>query len=684
MKFYFAFLILVSALKLNAQNKKILMFISHENTYYSEYIVAKKALEGAGYFVDVRSASTLPASTYMTPMNTTISETSNSLSGSSHADFTSQFQTNFSTTWDENLNITPSFIETNGSLLDVQNISDYKALVIAGGTGILDYRINGTYSSQGINDRLLSASVIEAVANKLSQLGKEGLLLGIPVLAQCHGASIPVFWRIDGTSGPGAEAQGISILKYSNVAGYPDGQTSADYLSLGVNHNSSKSVSICSPTGQFLNDGRPNERIILSRDWYPQTVSYATKTLLNVIETYPPLNKLTSQKSILILHGGAIDPTNCSASNRLNDIPCNYGAGPNLPADFTDIQNLLNQSVSPVNYNFTVNELNITSSTLPFDNSNALEILTFLGQYDAIVFYKHWSTGMTDAIQEALTEYVDNGGGLLNLHHGLYNDIDGSLSKNNLINNLFNCSSEMNTWSANLTNYNLLNTNYGHFITSYHVNYTENLSAPNSWDTELNLNSSNLSYSSLPTMPIYDEIYNNMQFTTNASFGNSINQISPLLSNDLDPSGQQHTSGFCKLVDINNDNLIGKLVYFQVGERKENLNSNSPFSRMIQNAILWCSYPHEQQSNNLSLSENTNFVSIFPNPFTDELTINNTSSDELISLDLYSAMGEKIKSMPLNNSSESIQLKELKLSAGIYFVQIISSNHKSTFKICKY
>ena len=75
--------------------EKVLLFVSHEETYYSEYIVALKAFEAAGYVVDVRSSTSQAASTYMIPVSTTIEETANTLPGSSYADFTTQFQANF-------------------------------------------------------------------------------------------------------------------------------------------------------------------------------------------------------------------------------------------------------------------------------------------------------------------------------------------------------------------------------------------------------------------------------------------------------------------------------------------------------------------------------------------------------------------------------------------------------------
>ena len=88
----------------SAQDNSILLFVSHEQTYYSEFIIMHQALTAAGYTVDVRSASAMNASTYMVPAGTTIEATANTLTGSSYTEFTTLFQNLFNATLNPALN----------------------------------------------------------------------------------------------------------------------------------------------------------------------------------------------------------------------------------------------------------------------------------------------------------------------------------------------------------------------------------------------------------------------------------------------------------------------------------------------------------------------------------------------------------------------------------------------------
>lgn len=659
--------------------EKVLLFVSHEETYYSEYIVALKAFEAAGYEVDVRSSTSQAASTYMIPASTTIEETANTLPGSSYADFTTQFQASFGSNWEANFNIIPSQITTNGSIHDVQNMDEYAAFVLAGGTGILAYRVDGSYQSQGTGNRLISAQVVQSTAEKLNALALDALSKGKVVLAQCHGASLPVFWRIPNTNGTGAESLGISLLKNERAAGYPQTQTGTDYTTLNVDYSESARVHIASPNPQFTAYENAKSRLITSRDWYPQTVSYACRSVLNILESYPTQNELVQDLSILVLHGGAIDPNNCHYTNRANDIPCNYGAGTNLPADYTDLVAVLNANSTQDSYTFSVTDLNITSTNLPFNPSNEASISSYLSQFDGIVFYKHWSTGLTTELQQAIVNFVDNGGGILGLHHGLYNDIDGSLNKNILINELFGVSSEMNTWSANLTDFQLFNTNYGHFVTSYQIQYQNPDFSPNQWSSNALLNGSNASFSTYHQFSIYDEIYNNLLFKDNQSFGRNVNQILPLFSNNLNPSAQVHASGFVKEFNENADDKIGKLAYFIVGERKESISMNHTFGQVIRNAVCWTAQKAEELT-----TSNTNPVSnpffVYPNPVNDQLAIQAINPiQQLVITDL---LGKVVLTAEFENETHaSIDLNGLK--QGAYIVEIYCNDTKFVKKIVK-
>jgi hypothetical protein len=290
---------------------------------------------------------------------------------------------------------------------------------------------------------------------------------------------------------------------------------------------------------------------------------------------------------VLILHGGVVDPTNCSAANKGNDIPCNYTNAPSeLPADYTHLVSLLGDSPND-NYAFNVTQVNILSGSFP---TSQTDILNYLNGFDVVVFFKHWSTGVTTNLQNAIVTYVDNGGGVLALHHGAYNDVEGSLNKNILINQLFGAvSAPPPGWSATRETYQLFSTNYGHYISTYGIALDAALQAaatPGSWSTNNLTPAANSNYATFQRFSLFDERYDNMTFVAGQTFGRGVNQVIPLFSNNGSPSGQVHTSGFIKLFNISGSD-VGRFAYFQPGERPETLNMNHRMGQVIRNAIVW-------------------------------------------------------------------------------------------------
>lgn len=652
--------------------KKILFFASHEEAYYSEVIVAKAGLEALGYQVDLRSANNQDIGCYMAPANTTIEETANSLAGSSFSNFSIQFEQNFGANWDNSLDAIQAFIPVQGSIMDLNSMDDYEALVIAGGTGVLDYRVDGSYPTQGSGQRLLTSAQVQACAEKLNSLAVDAMMLGKPILAQCHGASLPVFWRIPNTSGSGAETLGFSFLKGSGAAGFPDTETALAYDDLNVAHLESNRVSIGSPNNALIDEGKGNSKIITSRDWYPQTVSYATRTLLNVLESFPHPNDMNKQVKLLILHGGAIDPNNCAASNPENDVPCNYGAGVNLPADYTNIKTLLESSSMSDSYQFSISDLNLLDSVLPFDNENIASIQNYFSDFDVVLFFKHWSSGVTNALQTALQNFAEDGGGILGLHHALYNDVSGNLNKDILVSELFGAESAMATWSGNLASFNVYTSNHGHFVTSYGINYITAAPVP-----QMMLNSpayGNLSFSTQHQVPIFDEIYGNFNFTGAFPMGRNENEILPLLTNDANPQTQGHTSGFARLVNENLDEKAGKLVYFAIGERQENFAVNTTYSQMVRNAAFWVA---KNTPDTLGFSDLTHSFSVYPNPSSGIIHLN-SKQENAFSYSVYSADGI-LQKQTICNQQTVLDLSEL--NDGFYFLKINFGTNSETFKI---
>jgi hypothetical protein len=569
--------------------QQILMFVSHEQTYYSEYVVMRQALEAKGYLVDVRSASPMPASIYMDPY-ADIPAAANNLSGSSYSQFQAQYSALFGQSWNESLNEIPATVPVSGSLLDI-DMNTYAGLVVVGGLGALDYRVDGAYLAQGSGGREINASVIEQVANKLNQLALDALVNGKPVMAQCHSASLPAFWRIPGTSGPGTESLGYSLLKGGRATGFPEPDTPSTLESLDIiymgdpfNLNIADRLTISSPHESLAGHESGKNKIITTRDWYPQTVAYAAKAFMNILETYPATNQMTQDVSVLVIHGGAVDIDNCGAGNKNNDVPCNYGNSPaELPADYTHLMALFSAN-SADGLSFQVDDLNLDSNNPSYSNMQAM--LDLFSGYDVVVFFKHWSTYLTNEMQQALVNYAEGGGGVVSIHHGLYNDNHSGQTKDILVNELFGAQSSPSGWSASRINYQVYNTNAGHFISSFGIDYNVASSYPGAWSGNALTPYANQSYSSLPSLNVYDELYNNMTFTGAFGFGNAVGDIIPIFSNNQSGS-LAHTTAFARLVNENGDDLMGRAFYLQVGERLENFEVSSAMGQVIRNATKW-------------------------------------------------------------------------------------------------
>ncbi len=557
--------------------KAILMFVSKENTYYSEYIVMKEALVAAGYEIDVRSSATGTASLYMIPAATTISETSNTLPGSSHAQFKTQFKSLFNKDWNESLNTIPTSLTIDGKIQDVTDMDAYSAIVVVGGTGALDYRMDGSYQAQGS----VSATDVQSAAEKLNSLALEALQKGKQVMAKCHSASLPVFWKISGGS--------TSVMAGQYGTGFPEAATADAFSTNAVNYKPVDKVVVANPTESFQDNGNGDGKIVTTRDWYPQTVAHAARTMLNILETYPTKAQQTSQVKVLILHGGAIDASNCGAGNRQNDVPCNYGDGANLPADYSHVKSLLT-AVGTDEYAFNVTDLDITAGPLPYTASNQSLIEAYLNGFDVVVFYKHWSTGVNEPLQKAIVAFAENGGGVLGLHHALYNDVDDVdplLNKNILVNQLFGAQSAESGWSATRDTYKLYSTNHGHFISTFRVpTNAMAIETPAVWTGAPLSAYVNTGLSVFPTFSVFDEVYDNKVFVGGQNFGRGVNEITPLFSNDLG-GAQMHTEGFTKMFNPNLDDKIGRVVFLQPGETRANFSTGHPFGQVVRNAVVW-------------------------------------------------------------------------------------------------
>ena len=565
-----------------AGTPSVLMFVPQEDTYYSEYIVMRRALEAAGYTVDVRSATGSPVSTYL--FTGGIVESANSLTTGTYTEFTAQFAAAYGVDWDAADNAIPSSIAVEGALTDVLSMEAYEALVVVGGTGAIDYRIDGSYGAQGV----ATAQQVEDTALQLNALALDALTDDKPVMGQCHGAGVPVFWRIPGTSGPGAEALGFSLLKDSKATGFPEPETSTYMSDLDVTLHADDRVTIGNPHPSFyslpgVSVGDGAYRVVTTRDWYPQTIVHAAETLLNMLRTYPSAAERVAPVSVLIIHGGAVDPGDCSAGNRDNDIPCNFGTAPeNLPADFTDLVALLQADSAADDFTFNVTDVDLYGMTLPFDPNDVTSVGNYLATFDAVLFYKHWSNEVTQALKDAIVDYTDAGGTLVGLHHAAYNDVLPGFDKDELV-ELFGVESLSSTWmGSSIQQQTISLTQHGHFISSFGVDLLE----PPVADTALPAGA-NTSSSLVPAIDVEDEIYHNFAMLPSATFGRTLGDVQPLLSNDGMPASQADFMGLTRVIDPTMDASRGKVVYLMAGERPDSYAVSHPYGQMIRNAVAW-------------------------------------------------------------------------------------------------
>ena len=69
----------------------------------------------------------------------------------------------------------------------------------------------------------------------------------------------------------------------------------------------------------------------------------------------------------------------------------------------------------------------------------------------------------------------------------------------------------------------------------------------------------------------------------------------------------------------------------------------------------------------VSLYNVTNFSIAYPNPFSNQITIETSSADMIF---LYNMLGEKIKSAPLNNGQSKAEVNTSDLNSGIYMYAV--------------
>jgi hypothetical protein len=79
-------------------------------------------------------------------------------------------------------------------------------------------------------------------------------------------------------------------------------------------------------------------------------------------------------------------------------------------------------------------------------------------------------------------------------------------------------------------------------------------------------------------------------------------------------------------------------------------------------------------------TELQNKLSVYPNPFSERVTISNQSELNL-AIEVSDITGKLIKSVQSNESSISMDLNEL--TTGVYFITVNNGADKATFKVVK-
>jgi putative intracellular protease/amidase len=595
-----------STLPPSSEGDRVLMFVAYNDVWWSEYKVMYETLDALGYDVDVRSSADGSASTYQ--LGLTLDEWSDHpTSGGTHAGFVDAFEERTGEAWTSTWN-DPAPIPIDGLIQDVASLDAYEAFVLVGGTGAIDYLYDGTYEANtsdhgGDPGHVSDAAAVEEAAIAIDELVNDAIERGVPVIAQCHGAALVSYARIDGTTG-GPGDLGTSVLEGRSATGYHlgDGDTAARLASLGVTYLPDRSVVVDGPDPALVGGSHTaTSRIVTTRDWAPQTVLHGASTLHAIMRTYPSDVELAAAHNVLVLHGGAVDPSDCQASNQSNDVPCNWGVA-DLPADFTHLEALLAADSPADDFDFTVSDLDLTEpGALPFDPDAPGDLRAHLDaqSIDVVVYFEHWGHGTTDEIQSDLTGFADDGGGLVAFHHGLYNQ-GGNID---LLATAFGAESNLSDWGGSTDPrpgagpYGFLATGYGHFIATHAIDHESTMIEPPFGDGFPASMPGHPSQSSvvnpnangLPFVELHEEIYANTTFLGSPDFGSGVGQIDTFLANDaaaFSPD-QTLTAGFAKRFDPSGDDTVGRLAYVQPGETRSSYEPTSPLGQMFRNAVAW-------------------------------------------------------------------------------------------------
>jgi uncharacterized repeat protein (TIGR01451 family) len=331
-----------------------------------------------------------------------------------------------------------------------------------------------------------------------------------------------------------------------------------------------------------------------------------------MLDTYPSPAQQTQPVQVLVFGGD--EPT-----NYFND---ELGV-PQEPARYTDLVDLLND---------TDDGLDLTATgTADLTDIN----LTNLQNYDVLLYFRH--NQIPQGNQDAIRDYVDGGGGLVGLHHAIYNDQNAKDTLIDLIGGELPFGVSPNNGLAydNESNH-MINVNLGHFVSTFGVqtlitqtvDYTSPLGLPNA-----NLdNAADRGYYSF-RIEADDELYLANQFNPGVTFGRGVNEINRLFANDhfmagspYPNNGHHDTWGWTRLYDQDGDDQVGRIVYLQPGETNDRTLAHPSYRQVIKNAVIWSANQPAPPTITLSISKKGPALVARGDVLTYTLTVTNTGS----------------------------------------------------------
>jgi hypothetical protein len=289
--------------------------------------------------------------------------------------------------------------------------------------------------------------------------------------------------------------------------------------------------------------------IITGRD--PVSTDYFASTLITMLTTFPSKVQREQKRSVVVFGG---------------DEPWRYGMPYEKVARHTDIATKLTSTELPFSAIATADEFALSTyltTTLPTSPSFT----------NAIIYFRMNSVPSQTDLDAKLVTYVQAGGALLVLHHGLYNESGKKTGLMNLTGGEIPSSitaTEMLYPGPN----RLLNTNLGHFATTYKlqpetvVTYTDTTS-PSSIGRINNVSNSYLSFSITP-----DELITSLSLSPSA-------QATPLFANDYAINGDAN-----RTVAWVRSYGNGKVAFYEPGERNDTALANESWQAII-NLLLY-------------------------------------------------------------------------------------------------